>query len=278
MFGCTPDLKSCRGATIKFELACDELSHVRTARAYTILNVGELARELGSSTASSLASFATRETDWEQRARVEGKISPGERFFSFTSQPQNTRKSEVNSYSPLSPGNTLDLAIGSLSRRELELALRDLKNRGQELEPALKAGLQFVLGRDYYVSDQTETALIHYQERLIFWQQQTGNWELANWEQSENRQTLPSSLLNPVPNILFLEREGIVLFHIALCHRLQAARNPVANRHHWEQAWISLEQSRNAFSLASRPELVAEVTAHLGQVLQRLKAWRQVGA
>jgi WD40 repeat protein/tetratricopeptide (TPR) repeat protein len=278
MIRLAPDFKSWAAATIKFELAVDELIHFLTARADTIFKVGELDRELGSSTASTLASFATCETDWEQRARVEGKISPGERFFSFTSGPQNTRKSEVNSYSPLSPGNTLDLAIGSLSRRELELALRDLKNRGQELEPALKASLQFVLGRDYYVSDQTETALIHYQESLIFWQQQTGNWELANWEQSENRQTLPSSLLNPVPNILFLEREGIVLFHIALCHRLQAARNPVANRHHWEQAWISLEQSRNAFSLASRPELVAEVTAHLGQVLQRLKAWGELQA
>ncbi|MBE9164499.1 AAA family ATPase [Tychonema sp. LEGE 06208] len=278
MIRLAPDFKSWAAATIKFELAVDELIHFLTARADTIFKVGELDRELGSSTASTLATFASDETDWEQRARVESKISPGERFFSFTSQPQNTRKSEVHSYSPLSPGNTLDLAIGSLSRRELELALRDLQNRGQELEPALKASLQFVLGRDYYVSDKTETALIHYQESLIFWQQQTGNWELANWEHSENRQTLPSSLLNPVPNILFLEREGIVLFHIALCHRLQAARNPVANRHHWEQAWISLEQSRNAFSLASRPELVAEVTAHLGQVLQRLKAWGELQA
>jgi len=277
MIRLAPDFKSWAAATIKFELAVDELIHFLTARADTIFKVGELDRELGSSTASTLATFATGETDWEQRA-LERQISPGERFFSFTSQPQNTRKSQIHSYSPLSPGNTLDLAIGSLSRRELELALRDLQNRGQELEPALKASLQFVLGRDYYVSDQTETALIHYQESLIFWQQQTGNWELANWEQSENRKTLSSSLLNPVPNILFLEREGIVLFHIALCHRLQAARNPVANRHHWEQAWISLEQSRNAFSLASRPELVAEVTAHLGQVLQRLKAWGELQA
>ncbi|MBD0311448.1 MAG: AAA family ATPase, partial [Microcoleus sp. T3-bin5] len=109
-------------------------------------------------------------------------------------------------------------------------------------------------------------------ESLAFWQQQTGNLELC-----ENPQTF-SSLSNPVPNILFLEREGIVLFHIALCHRLQAARNPVANRQHWEQARISLEQSRNAFSLASRLELVAEVTAHLGQVLQRLKAWGELQA
>lgn len=277
MIRLAPDFKSWAAATIKFEMAVDELIDFLAGRADTIFKVGELRNEIGSSTAGTRAGFsATCETDWEKRAK-EREISPGERFLTFNSQPQNGRQSDVHSYSPLSPGNTLDLAIGSLSRRELELALKDLQNRGQELEPALKASLQFVLGRDYYVSDQTETALIHYQESLIFWQQQTGNWELANLEHSENPETF-SSLSNPVPNILFLEREGIVLFHIALCHRLQAARNPVANRHHWEQAWISLEQSRNAFSLADRPELVAEVTAHLGQVLQRLKAWGELQA
>lgn len=276
MIRLAPDFKSWAAATIKFEMAVDELIEFLTGRADTIFTVGEFTQELGSTTSTG-SGFSNCETDWEKRA-LEREISPGERFLTFNSGHQNGRESDAHSYSPLSPGNTLDLAIGSLSRRELELALRDLQNRGQELEPALKASLQFVLGRDYYVSDQTETALIHYQESLAFWQQQTGNWELANWEHSENRPTLCSSLSNPVPNILFLEREGIVLFHIALCHRLQAARNPVANRQHWEQAWISLEQSRNAFSLADRPELVAEVTAHLGQVLQRLKAWGELQA
>ncbi|MEG3858390.1 nSTAND1 domain-containing NTPase [Microcoleus sp. herbarium12] len=277
MIRLAPDFKSWAAATIKFEMAVDELINFLTQRADTIFKVGEVTQELGSSTAGTRPAFATGETDWD-KGPAAGEINPPEPFLSVSSQPQNERVSDVSFYSPLSPGNTLDLAIGSLSRRELELALKDLHNRGQELEPALKASLQFVLGRDYYVSDQTETALIHYQESLAFWQQQTGNWELANWEYSENRSTLSSSLPNPVPNILFLEREGIVLFHIALCHRLQAARNPVANRHHWEQAWISLEQSRNAFSLADRPELVAEVTAHLGQVLQRLKAWGELQA
>jgi WD40 repeat protein/tetratricopeptide (TPR) repeat protein len=276
MIRLAPDFKSWAAATIKFEMAVDELINFLAGQADTIFKVGELNQELGSSTVGALASFETG-LPWCEKRALEREISPGERFLTFDSQPQNKRQSDVHSYSPLSPGNTLDLAIGSLPRRELELALRDLQNRGQELEPALKASLQFVLGRDYYVSDQTETALIHYKESLAFWQQQTGNLELANLEMSENPQTF-SSLSNPVPNILFLEREGIVLFHIALCHRLQAARNPVANRHHWEQAWISLEQSRNAFSLASRLELVAEVTAHLGQVLQRLKAWGELQA
>ncbi|UNU24096.1 WD40 domain-containing protein [Microcoleus vaginatus] len=276
MIRLAPDFKSWAAATIKFEMGVDELINFLARRADTIFKIGELNQELASSNVSTIANCETCETPCEKRG-LEREISPGERFLTFNSGPQNRRHSDAHSYSPLSPGNTFDLAIGSLPRRELELALRDLQNRGEELEPALKASLQFVLGRDYYVSDQTETALIHYQESLLFWQQKTGNWELANFEHPENPETF-SSLSNPVPKVLFLEREGIVLFHIALCHRLQAARNPVANRQHWEQAWISLEQSRNAFSLASRPELVAEVTAHLGEVLQRLKAWGELQA
>ncbi|MEG4533588.1 WD40 domain-containing protein [Microcoleus sp. D2_18a_D3] len=276
MIRLAPDFKSWAAATIKFEMGVEELINFLARRADTIFKIGELNPELASSNVSTIANCETCEAPCEKRG-LEREMSPGERFLTFNSGPQNRGQSDVHSYSPLSPGNTFDLAIGSLPRRELELALRDLQNRGEELEPALKASLQFVLGRDYYVSDQTETALIHYQESLVFWQQKTGNWELENLEHSENLETF-SSLSNPVPKILFLEREGIVLFHIALCHRLQAARNPVANRQHWEQAWISLEQSRNAFSLASRPELVAEVTAHLGEVLQRLKAWGELQA
>jgi WD40 repeat protein len=277
MIRLAPDFKSWAAATIKFEMAVDELIDFLAQRADGIFRVGELNPQWENSTAAKSGFSTYDDTDLEKPTQ-ESQIRQGERFLTPHPRSPNSQTSNIQSYSPLSPGNNLDLAIGSLSRRELELALRDLQNRDQQLEPALEASLQFVLGRDYYVSDETETALIHYQQSLVFWQQQTGNWELKNWEKSWETQNLSCTLSNPVQNILFLEREGIVLFHIALCHRLQAARNPVANRQHWEQAWISLEQSRNAFSLADRPELVAEVTAHLGEVLQRLEAWGELQA
>ncbi|MEK0180975.1 MAG: hypothetical protein EAZ78_11650 [Oscillatoriales cyanobacterium] len=277
MIRLAPDFKSWAAATIKFEMAVDELIDFLAQRADGIFRVGELNPQWGNSTAAKSGFSTYDETDLEKPTQ-ESEIRRAQRVLTPDRPSQNSQTSNIQSYSPLSPGNNLDLAIGSLSRRELEIALRDLQNRDQELEPALEASLQFVLGRDYYVSDQTETALIHYQQSLVFWQQQTGNWELTNWEKSWETQNLSCTLSNPVSNIICLEREGIVLFHIALCHRLQAARNPVANRQHWEQAWISLEQSRNAFSLADRPELVAEVTAHLGQVLQRLEAWGELQA
>ncbi|MGL5064750.1 MAG: AAA family ATPase [Microcoleus sp.] len=280
MIRLAPDFKSWAAATIKFEMASDELIDFLARQANTIFSLGALDREATTDTARREGN----ESGIEPRSPADNK------GFSFSSQesPRNSPTAnsptcDTVSYSPLSPGSTIDLALGSLSRRELELALKDLQNRGQELEPTLEASLQFVLGRDYYVSDLTETALVHFQQSLAFWQMQTGNWELENWEHLLRETKVVATAPTPhfcsvVPNILFLEREGIVLFHIALCHRLQAARNPAASRQLWEQAWIALEQSKNAFSVADRPELVAEVTAHLGEVLQRLEAWGELQA
>ena len=134
MIRLAPDFKSWAAATIKFEMAVDELINFLAGRADTIFKVGELNQEI-SSTAGTRAGVANYETDLDSRV-PEGEISPGERFFKQGTPPQNGGASDVHSYSPLSRGNNLDLAIGSLSRRELELALRDLQNRGQELEPA----------------------------------------------------------------------------------------------------------------------------------------------
>ncbi|HLO50490.1 MAG TPA: tetratricopeptide repeat protein, partial [Kamptonema sp.] len=140
--------------------------------------------------------------------------------------------------------------------------------------PALEASLQFVIGRDYYISDRPEIALIHYQQSLAFWQQKTEKKTLKiSLAFNEDINSSP-----PIPTHQFLERQGIVLFHIALCQRLQAARNPVANRLHLQEAKISLQASKNDFEAANRPDLVAAVTSHLGEVLQRLEDWEELQA
>ncbi|OCR02845.1 hypothetical protein BCD67_16335 [Oscillatoriales cyanobacterium USR001] len=170
--------------------------------------------------------------------------------------------------------SNITLTIGSQRRRELELAIKDLGNRGQNLEPALEASLQFVLGRDYYISDRPEIALINYQQSLKFWEQ-----EIREKAVIINDVIKDSNLLdrqNKIPINQLLERQGIVLFHIALCQRLQAARNPVAHRQHLQEARMSLTASRNAFAGAKRPDLVALVMTHLGEVIQGLEAWEEL--
>jgi len=60
------------------------------------------------------------------------------------------------------------LAQGCLSRSELDLALKELPHRVQELDPQLEAGLQFIRGLN--VGDSPE-ALEYFQQSLTFWQQ-----------------------------------------------------------------------------------------------------------
>jgi hypothetical protein len=88
MIRLAPDFKSWAAATIKFEMAVDELINFLAGRADTIFKVGELTQELGSSTVGALASFGTGQPRCEKRA-LEREISPGERFLTFDSQPQN---------------------------------------------------------------------------------------------------------------------------------------------------------------------------------------------
>lgn len=78
-----------------------------------------------------------------------------------------------------------------------------------------------------------------------------------------------------IPTHKILERQGIVLFQIALCYRLQATRNP-ASTPYWQQAKTSLEQSQALFKQALRPDLVAGAITYLGAVLQRLEAWEEL--
>jgi hypothetical protein len=123
-------------------------------------------------------------------------------------------------------------------------------------------------------TDHAEIALINYQQSLAFWQQ-----EIKNKEQNIDTLAAHSKLSKSPANIAIeqlLERQGIVLFHIALCQRLQAARNPENHRQHLQEARLSLAASRSAFDGAKRPDLVAVVTTHLGEVIQGLEDWEEL--
>ncbi|CBN57427.1 eIF2A-related protein [Kamptonema sp. PCC 6506] len=291
MIRLAPDFKSWAAATIKFEMATSELMDFLRQQADAIFTVGKLNAKSENAISEPKGEFPETKLNLSQTSEVKLQNS-GSNLWVKDSTPIFSSNSN--------PVNTLDLTIGSRRRQELELALKDVESRGQELEPALEASLQFVIGRDYYISDRTEIALIHYQQSLAFWQQKTkerilelkdeGEKSKPRWPSLQEvlrdgkygnrrnnlKQTEVISSPSPISDDQFLERQGIVLFHIALCQRLQAARNPVANRLHLQEARISLEESRNAFEAANRLDLVAAVTTHLGEVLQRLEAWGEL--
>ncbi|MEH2046428.1 hypothetical protein [Nostoc sp.] len=85
--------------------------------------------------------------------------------------------------------------------RELETARQDLQNRGEVLEAALQASLEFLLGLNDYLHDQIDSALSHYQQSLGFWRQSN-----------------------------YLERQGILLVNIASAYNRQSEKKSTENQ------------------------------------------------
>ncbi len=148
----------------------------------------------------------------------------------------------------------LDLAPGCRLRRELEYARFDLQELGVSLTPASEATWQFILGRDAYKNNQVDRALEQYQQCVDFWQQE---------QQSERRQ-------------LTTEKIGILLFHIALCYTRRATRETERLPGSWTQARLCFRDARNIFNEQNRPSWVAQLTIHLGFVLEQLQNWDEL--
>lgn len=155
--------------------------------------------------------------------------------------------------------------MGYLRRREIVSALKDLEQRGQQIEPALKASVLFVCGQDAYLKNQIEEALDYYQQSLAFWE---------NCQKSKVKgQKLEDSsceLLSP------LLRAGVLQFYIGLCYLQQAERYRGKYRENLKSASLYLQNSINVFTEANAENLVAKFINPLGEVLQRLEAWEEL--
>ncbi|NEP13117.1 MAG: hypothetical protein F6K14_23510 [Symploca sp. SIO2C1] len=130
--------------------------------------------------------------------------------------------------------------LGYCHRREIESALRDLRDSGRELTLELAANLEFILGRDDYANNQIEQALAHYQ--------QCGEMKSAEWQ-------------------------GIVLLHQGWCYCRQAQQEKTDSKSYWQHAKQTFEQAINCFEEAQRQDLVALYINQLGEVLRQLEDW-----
>lgn len=131
--------------------------------------------------------------------------------------------------------------------RELETAHQDLQNRGEVLEAAIQASLEFVLGLNDYLHDQIDSALIYYLQSLGFWRQSN-----------------------------HLERQGILLVNIALAYNRKAEKNQTENLHYWQESKNYLQQAIDIFEQARRSDLVAKYITKLGEVMRDLQAWTEL--
>ncbi len=141
----------------------------------------------------------------------------------------------------------LDLAIDSPARGELHSALNDRHRRGQALEPDIEASMQFILGRDAYLSDRMEEARQHYERSLRFWQQSD-----------------------------HLERQACLLFHLGAWWYSQAEVRHAEYLPAYRQARDYFSQCVAALQQAGRPCAVAKFINALGAALQRLQQWEDL--
>ncbi|EKD06330.1 nSTAND1 domain-containing NTPase [Limnospira platensis] len=178
-----------------------------------------------------------------------------------------SRKFDGRSKSP-----KYDLSIGSSRRRELEFAWKDLQHRGVELNLFLQGTKQFIFGLDKDAQDLGEEARVHYQKSLA---------DLENWISPTTTSADPYQFAYPISYQVI---RGIILFHIALNDRLKAmrsrhiphAKSPGTNVKVLHSAKTHLEQSRQAFEMAGRPDLVAGILCYLGDVLKGLYQWEDL--
>jgi WD40 repeat protein/tetratricopeptide (TPR) repeat protein len=196
----------------------------------------------------------------------------------------------------------------SQQRREIESARNDLLRLYEiKLEPQLEASLEFVLGRDNYVNDNINEALLHYQRSLELWEEEiksnssfVGNRERGvGSRQQEFCPHLPLSpsspsgissgdasltpLLStegddpgewihplPLPSLI---RQAVVMFHLGLCYRRLADLQPAANISFWQNALNWFKQCLDIFETIKRKDLSAKFIFPACEVLQRLEQW-----
>ncbi len=152
----------------------------------------------------------------------------------------------------------LNIAIDSRRRSEINLALKDLQNRDQILNPELEANLQFLLGREAQANEQLDKARQHYEQSLAFWQQQFKNPE--------------SRIQNPK----LIERYGGLLFYLGLWWRRYAVLHRAEYLQACHQAKSYFKQCVEVFQQGNRPDLAAKFINALGEVLTRLEDWQEL--
>ncbi|MGL5083366.1 MAG: hypothetical protein ACRC8A_17945 [Microcoleaceae cyanobacterium] len=167
-----------------------------------------------------------------------------------------------------SPCVTNVTILGS-DHTNLMTMIQEVQEQGEPLTPALFATLELILGREDYAQAQFQAALEHYENSLKFWRAPITNPSL-HLETSEH--------FSPD---YFLERLGVVLFHIGLNYVRLGEFNPKDQvqdhrQDHWQSAHTNLQGCLSAFEQANRLDLVAKFIGSLIDILCKLEDWEKV--
>ncbi|XGV95378.1 MAG: AAA family ATPase [Leptolyngbya sp. BL-A-14] len=154
----------------------------------------------------------------------------------------------------------------SLRRTELEFALERVLSSGQEIDPALQASLDFLLGQDAHAQGELETARICYEHSLAFWQEE------SNRQRSQKLSA--SFVLLPSAS----ERAACVLIYLGLWWRSRAMQRRTLYADACQQARNYFQHGLEVFEQTNRQDLVARFIIPQAEVLQKLQQWDELEA
>ena len=132
--------------------------------------------------------------------------------------------------------------LGKSYRQEIDAALADSQQFGQELTPYIKGCLALIRGRDEYAVHKLD-AISHYQQTQDYWQN--------------------CSDVSPL-------QQAVLEFHFGLCF---GEKYDTAAR---EQAKTHLKTCIEILETQKRPDLVAKFINNLGEVLLKLEDWSEL--
>ncbi|UBF23885.1 hypothetical protein K9N68_19250 [Kovacikia minuta CCNUW1] len=138
-------------------------------------------------------------------------------------------------------------AVAARTHGQLKLALKELRDRGQEPDSLLSASLQFILGQVAYANGQMEEARTLYEQSLAFWQQ------------PEN-----------ITTTIGIERRGCLLFYLGLWWRRWAVLHRADQIGAWQQAHDYYQQCIQGLLKGDRRDLAAKFINAWGEVLRHL--------
>ncbi|WP_271253833.1 nSTAND1 domain-containing NTPase [Pseudanabaena sp. Chao 1811] len=137
--------------------------------------------------------------------------------------------------------------LGSIQCAELETALKEISDRGLNLEPRLQANINFIRGLDTLPPNNSPTKALQYlHASLEYWQK-----------------------------INDLERSGLLLNQIGELN-YQITKAEKYRTPNWQSVRSAFQSSVESLEKANRPDLVADVILQLVRAVKRMADWEAV--
>ncbi|MEH2014172.1 ATP-binding protein [Nostoc sp.] len=152
--------------------------------------------------------------------------------------------------------DSLNLDFAALNLSEIKSVVSDLQIFQQQLEPELKASVQFLLGREADVRGHKSEARNYYEQSLAVWEQKIKNQKNTSSDD--------------------LKYYGCLLWHLGLWWRQFATLHIAEHHEAYLKAKNYFQKCVEVFQEHNYPDLAAKFINNWGEALTKLEAWNEL--